>query len=145
MKGYGLMEDLAYTDRRMNDVIEACSPLEDSPDIKSSTKKKIVAMNAELEAIKDRMMVRNYGDLRGDSELRENLGFLYGTVKFFPGRPTNSQIRRMDELAVKVEDMAEDVNSVFENYLEGINAQLKKTGLDTVKVTTREEFDAEKK
>ncbi|HEC44916.1 MAG TPA: glycosyl hydrolase [Bacteroides sp.] len=144
MKGYGLMEDLAYTDRRINDVLEITDPLEDSPEFKSSAKKKITVMNSELESIKDRMMVRKYGDVRGDSELREDLGFLYGTVRMFPGRPTNSQIRRMDELALKVEDMEKDVDNVFGKYLEGINTQLEKTGLDAIKVTTREEFDAEK-
>jgi hypothetical protein len=144
MKGYGLLEDLAYTDRRMNDAIEASSGLMDSQKLKESLKKKISAMNAEFEAIKDRMMVRKYGDLRGDVRLREELGFLYGSMRMYPGRPTNSQIRRMDELAVKVEDMAKEVDVVFEEYLDDINKSLEKAGLETVKITSREEFDAEK-
>ena len=45
--------------------------------------------------------VRNFGDLRGDAELREKIGFLYGTIIMYPGKPTNSQIKRLNELRQK--------------------------------------------
>ena len=144
MKGYGLLENLAYLDRRMNDVIEQTTGLSGSTDLKSSAKKKITALNSELEEVKDRLMVRKFGDLRGDAELRENVGFLYGTMIMYPGRPTNSQIRRMNDLYLQFESMEDVVDGIFIKYLDGINSQAVKAGLETVKITTREEFDAEK-
>jgi hypothetical protein len=128
----------------MNDVIEQTGKLAESPEVKSSQKKKIEAMNTKFESVKDRLMVRNFGDLRGDAELRENIGFLYGTVLFYPGSPTNSQIKRLNELDEQAEAMISEVDGIFTEYLDGLNAQLEKAGLETVKITTREEFDAEK-
>jgi hypothetical protein len=144
MKGYNLLEDMAYTDRKMNDAITATAGLADSDKIKSSAKKKILAMNAEFEGIKDRMMVRNFGDLRGDSKLRENLGFLYGSMMMYPGRPTNSQIRRMDDLGLKVAAIDKEVEAVFDTYLESINTQLEKAEMEKIQITSREEFNSEK-
>jgi len=145
LQGYQILEDLAYLDQRMNDVIGQTSKMEESPELKSSQKKKITALNSELESVKDRLMVRNYGDLRGDAELREKIGFLYGTVIMYPGSPTNSQIKRMNELGIQAEAMKTEVDGIFSEYLDGLNAQLEKAGLETVTLTTREEFDAEKK
>jgi photosystem II stability/assembly factor-like uncharacterized protein len=144
MKAYNLLEDLAYLDRRMNDAIGQSAVLADSPAVKTSVKNKVAAMNSELESVKDRLMVRKFGDLRGDAELREQLGFLYGTVLLYPGRPTNSQIAGIDELVVKAGTLKTEVDGIFGKYLDGINSQLEKAGLAQVKITTRGEFDAEK-
>ncbi|MFC2116482.1 WD40/YVTN/BNR-like repeat-containing protein [Bacteroidota bacterium] len=144
MKGYILLEDLAYLDRRMNDAINQTSELTASTDLKNSAKKQITALNSELEDVKNRLMVRKDGDLRGATELREKSGFLYGTVLFYPGRPTGSQIRRMEELTAQAGTMKDEVDGIFAKYLEDINKHLEKSGQETVKLTTREEFDAEK-
>ncbi len=144
MKAYYLLEDLAYLDHRMNDVIGQTAGLENSPALKSSQKKKIKAIHTELEEVKSRLMVRNFGDLRGDAELREDLGFLYGTVTMYPGRPTKSQITRLDELALEVKDMTEEVDGIFAEYLDGLNKLVEKAGLEAIRITTREEFDKER-
>lgn len=145
MKGYMLLEDMAYLDQRMNDVLEQVLKLKDEPGLKNALKKKILSLETELEAVKDELMVRKFGDLRGDSELREDVGFLYGTILFYPGRPTNSQIDRMKELSGKVEAMTRKVDGIFDGYLGGIDTWLEKQGKETIRITTREEFDAEKK
>jgi hypothetical protein len=145
MKAYYLLEDLAYLDRRMNDVINQTADLSKSEGMKPSQKKKIAAMHEELEGIKDRLMVRKFGDVRGDVELRENLGWLYGTVTIYPGRPTTSQVKRIDEIAVETGKMTEEVDAVFGKYLESLNTQLAKAGMETISITSREEFASEKK
>jgi len=144
IRAYDLLEDMAYTDRMMNDVLEQTAGFTGADEIPSSLKKKITEMHAGIENIKDRMMVREFGDIRGDTELREKLGFLYGSILMYPGKPTNSQLNRLDELAVLTGNMAMEVDKLFKNQLAGINKQLEKTGRGTVKITTREEFDAEK-
>jgi photosystem II stability/assembly factor-like uncharacterized protein len=143
MKGYRLLENLAYLDRRMNDVIGRTTALMDSAGIKSALKKKMALLNGELESVKDQLMVRKYGDLRGDAELREKIGFLYGTVMMYPGRPTNSQIRRIDDLAAEAAALGKQVDALLNQYLEGINKQLEKSGFAPVQITSRGEFDKE--
>ena len=144
MKAYRLLEDLAYLDRRMNDALGQTASLNESASLKSSAKKRIADMTGELESVKDRLMVRKFGDLRGDAELREELGFLYGTMLLYPCRPTDSQIQRIDALAGKAGILESEVDAIFKRYLEAINAQAGKAGLERVKITSREEFDAEK-
>ncbi len=143
MKGYNLLENLAYIDRKMDDAIGQTESLVNVPGIRNSQKKMIAEMKSELEAIKDRLMVRKYGDLRGDAELREKVAFLYGTMLLYPGRPTNSQIKRMDELAGEAEKMSAEVDGILDKYLGGINSWLEKSGREKVCITTREQFDAE--
>ena len=118
-KGFDLMEDLAYLDRRINDVRRALSEADNIP------------LQISLEKIRERLLVTNYGDLRGDARLREDVGFLYGTISFYDGKPTQVQYDRMDLLETRVRAMESEVDKLLEDSLEGIV------------ISSREAFDAE--
>jgi hypothetical protein len=144
MKGYNLLEDLAYLDRITADILARTAEPEKLSGLKSSALKKLTAMNAELNEVRNRLAVRKYGDLRGDAELREEVGSLYSSILGYPGRPTNQQIRSMESMTGKVEAMETKMDDIMDRYLEGINTQFEKAGLEPLKIISREEFDAEK-
>jgi len=143
-RGFDLLEDLAYADRRINEVRTGMEKAINEPGISSSTKKKANELLTALEDARDRLLVTQYGDLRGDARLREEVGFLYGTISFYEGRPTQVQYDRMDLLEVKVRAMEEEVNELSGDSLKSINKSLTKADLDPIAVTSREVFDAEK-
>jgi photosystem II stability/assembly factor-like uncharacterized protein len=143
--GFDLMEDLAYVDRQITDVQKGLKSLESLSGISASTKKKADELKSKLVEVKKRMMVTEYGDLRGETRLREDVGFLYGTIAFYGGRPTQVQMDRMALLEERVSTMAEEVDLILKDSLDKINKGMIKAGGQAIAVTTREAFDAEKK
>jgi photosystem II stability/assembly factor-like uncharacterized protein len=141
--GFNLMEDLAYMDRQITDVQKGLKTLESLTGVSASTRKKADELKASLMDVRNRMMVTEYGDLRGDSRLREDVGFLYGTIAFYGGRPTQVQMDRMALLEQRVNSMIEEVNELLKLYLDKINKGISKAGGEAIAVTTRESFDAE--
>ena len=141
--GFNLMEDLAYMDRQITDVQKGLKTLESLTGVSASTRKKADELKASLMDVRNRMMVTEYGDLRGDSRLREDVGFLYGTIAFYGGRPTQVQMDRMALLEQRVNSMIEEVNELLKLYLDKINKGISKAGGEVIAVTTRESFDAE--
>jgi len=144
-RGFELMEDLAHVDRRINETRAGLERLDKTAGISSSVKKKVDELQSALEEVRDRLLVTQYGDLRGDARLREELGFLFGTISFYEGRPTRVQFDRMDLLESRVRAMEEEVDVlVGGNALKPINKGLAKAGLEAIALTSREAFDAEK-
>lgn len=131
-RGFDLMEDLAYVDRRINDARKGLVDLSKQSRISASKKKKFAFLEKSLIEIRERLMVTQYGDLRGDASLREDIGFLYGTIAFYEGRPTQVQSDRMKLLDKRVRAMEKDLDKVLKDSPKGIY------------ITTREAFDAEK-
>ncbi len=143
-KGFDLMEGLAYLDRRINDVRRGLSEADNLPGLTTAMQKKKTALQSSLDEIRERLLVTNYGDLRGDARLREDVGFLYGTISFYEGRPTQVQYDRMDLLETRVRTMEKEVDKLLEDSLKSIHKGLLKSGGDGITITSREDFDAEK-
>ncbi len=142
---FELLEQLAYVDRRVTDVKKGLEEVAAQAGISSSVKKKAAALNLSLDDVRERMMVTNYGDLRGDARLREDVGFLYGTIAFYGGRPTQVQMDREVFLEKRVKAMDAEVDQLIGDSLKSINKGLTKAGMEEITFTSREAFDAEAK
>ncbi|MFH0759488.1 MAG: glycosyl hydrolase [Bacteroidota bacterium] len=144
-KVYDLLEELAYLDRRVNDVRKGLEGLNEQQGISASVKKKAAALSVSLDDVRERLLVTDYGDLRGDARLRENVGFLYGTIAFYGGKPTQVQMDQTIFLDKRVKAMDAEVDRLFSDSLTGINKELARAGKEEIAITSREAFDAEKK
>jgi hypothetical protein len=142
-RGFDLMEDLAYLDRKIKGVRISLAELQSRPGISSRVTKQAGNLSANLEEIRDRLLVTQYGDLRGDTRLREDLGFLYGTVAFYDGRPTRVQTDRMNLLETRVRSMEQEVKNLLEDSLKRLNKALERMDLNRIIPYTREEFESE--
>jgi len=143
--GFDLMEDLAHVDRQITEVSKGLGNLKTVSGISGSTLKKANELNSKLKDVRARMMVTQYGDLRGDARLREDVGFLYGTIAFYGGRPTLVQMDRMALLEKRVSAMVLEVDELLPESLDKINKSIIKSGGKAISVTSREAFDAEAK
>jgi len=132
-RGFDLMEDLAYLDRRINETRKGLTDLESRTGITTGVKKKAAGLQTSLGDVRERLMVTNYGDLRGDTRLREDVGFLYGSIAFYKGRPTGVQHDRMDLLEKRTRAMEQEVEALIEGSIG-----------ESIPATSREAFDAEK-
>lgn len=102
---------------------------------------------AELEAFADsldtlhqKLVVTEGGWISGKEELRERLGGLYGAVVGYEGRPSESQMQRMQQLGSELEA----ARTSFEKQsgsLTALNRSLEKKGLEPLQRLSRETWE----
>lgn len=139
MKAYGLLESLAFIDARILDIKEKSEKKADEIN-DESLKKQLLEVATQVEILRKELLATRQGRITGERRLRERLGKIYGDVMSYYGRPTNSQIERLDNLATKVDDYEDKVNGVIEEDLGEINQKLESKALPPIKIITFEEF-----
>ena len=82
------------------------------------------------------------GMITGEERLRENLADLYGNVIFYDGRPSQTQMERMDAIARELADVVRDFDAWSAKELGGLNTALGGKQLEPIRVLTREQWEA---
>jgi len=83
------------------------------------------------------------GWLSGDEKLREHLGNLYGAIVAYEGRPTNTQLGRVEKLLGELTAAEEKFASLSGSELDAVNSKLSGAGLGPIAATSREDWEAE--
>ncbi len=144
MKAYNMLEDLAYLDRQVTDVMKDITLLEKRK-LPGSLKKKIDFLKTEMNGIHSKLVAtKAEGMFTSEEQLREKIAAVYGGVVNYLGRPTQSQIQRLDVLDREMQGYQERYDKINENQIKKINTILKKKGLKPVQTISREDFDKEK-
>jgi len=141
---YDKLERLTYVVESIDDVVEqARARAEESSD---GTAKRLNEYADELEDYKATVVsVSEEGMFGGDEKLREDLGALYGAVNGYAGRPTDSELRRMEILGRQLDEAEQTfARLTAESELGKYNSRLEKEGLEPLKLKTREEWNAER-
>jgi hypothetical protein len=95
--------------------------------------KKVRSASASVDEIRRRVVATKEGGMiTGEERLREFLADLYGSVNGYEGRPSAAQEERADALARELADVVRDFDAWSAKELPGINAALKKKGLDPI-------------
>ena len=76
-------------------------------------------------------------EISGDERLREELGTLHGNVNGFDGRPTKSQVDRMDVLAMELDAAVAAFNAATTKELAVLNQELTKKKIDQIAVPAK--------
>jgi len=139
-----MLENLAFIDKKATVVMEKARKLRNSGSLKSSVKKKLTALDDNLETLHKEMVATKLGGITGEEKLREKIAFIYATSIFYQGKPTKSQIDGLDLLEKEVEKMDKKVEEVLNTDLVQANKLLDKAGIDPIKTITKEEFLKEK-
>jgi hypothetical protein len=80
------------------------------------------------------------GRLSGEEKLREKLGDLYGNVVAYEGRPTGSQLGRIDVLEENLAEAVGEFERLAGANLDRVNTQLEKRDLETLRLKSFEEW-----
>jgi len=94
-------------------------------------------MHKELVATKE-------GAITGEEKLREKIAQLYGYIMFYKGKPTDSQMVRLNDLEKEVNVKNESLQKIKQTDLVKLNKSLAKAGKEKIKVITKEEYFKEK-
>ena len=84
------------------------------------------------------------GQITGEERLRERVANVYGSIMGYQGRPTDSQVERLDVLEKDVKGFDRQVQEVISTELPAINSTLEKEGLTPISVISYTEFSKEK-
>ena len=142
MKAYNMLQDLAWYDRQAINIRDAAK------DRSNGASKFLARQLNEAEILMDslhvKMVVVKEGKVIGDEKLREKIGFIYGSIMSYKGRPTDSQINGLNSLSKDVEAIMIQLNNFTTKKLPEINAALAKAGKKEITIISENDFRAEK-
>ncbi len=132
-------EDLAYAVQNINKVKEETNKYIKDGKLSESTGKALLDKIEELR--KTLVATKESAGITGEERLREKLDNLYTSVTYFNGRPTDSQIDRVDGLNYEIQKGQQAAEEIYKNQLAKVNAELKANGSPIIELMTRDAFD----
>jgi len=93
-----------------------------------------------MDSLHLKMVVVKEGKVVGEERLREKIGFIYGSVMSYKGRPTDSQLQGLSALSKDMDEVNAELVDFKEKYLPELNKKLVKAGKKEITVISREEF-----
>jgi hypothetical protein len=141
MKAYHLLETLAWFDRKAISIRDAAK--ERSKGLSKSLTRQLHDAEVRMDSLHLKMVVVKEGKVIGDERLREKIGFLYGSIMSYKGKPTDSQLNGLNALSKEVDKINADLTGFKEKDLPELNKALVKTEKKEITVISEEEFRIE--
>jgi hypothetical protein len=143
MKLYTLLGNMTYSVERINNVRLALEERAAKLPATDPLAARLRAASAAVDDLRRKIVAtKEGGAITGEERLRENLADLYGNVNGYEGRPSATQVARTDVLAHELGDVEKDFDAWLAKELSGINTELTRKKLETIKLLTREEWKA---
>jgi len=144
-KGYKLLEELAFVDRKATHVIEKARELAATNQFNKSMKRDLNNLADTLEGLHQQMVATKMGGITGEEKLREKITMLYASSILFQGKPAQSLIEGLEFYNGEVAGMDQKVEALLQTDLAKLNAKLEKAGSEPIGVLTREQYLKESK
>ncbi len=141
---YDMLERLTYVVDALVDLRDQARERAEETD--GGTAKRLNEYADKLDEFRSSIVSTSEAGLFGGEEkLREELGNLYGSVNGYAGRPTDSELERLESLSRQMaEAEAEFTEITAEREFSRINSDLEKKELTPLKLMTREEWEEER-
>jgi hypothetical protein len=138
---YEMSEELAYFNQQvLNQIDSSKAMLAAMKD--ASLKKSLQGYADKLEKIRKELIATKEGQsITGEERIREKLSELYGQVVGYDGRPTDSQLQRIDGLQFDIKKQKDIADALWKNDLPKVNAQLKSAKMNELTILARADFD----
>jgi hypothetical protein len=144
MKAYRLLEEMAFIDRKMVSLHDQAVEKSASLAGNSSLKKELTLFAKKLEDLRKEFLATRQGSITGERRLREKVSDIYGDAMSYQGRPTESQITRLESLSEEVQNFDQRLGQIIGQDLVRLNNLLAKKQVGEIKLITLEEFQEEK-
>jgi photosystem II stability/assembly factor-like uncharacterized protein len=139
-KAYSLLEDISFTDRQATDLVEKLNKVK-SKVSSDELKNEIADLSTRLESLHKELVATSPNRLSGEVKLAEKVADIYSGIISYSGKPTDSQMQGLNLLSGVYNAYREQMNKILGEDLLKINSELKNSGLDEIKVITKEEYD----
>jgi photosystem II stability/assembly factor-like uncharacterized protein len=139
-RAYSLLEDISFTDRQATDLMEKLNKAK-SKVSSDELKNEITTLYNKLEATHKELVATSPNRISGEVRLAEKVADIYSGIISYSGKPTDSQIQGLNLFSGVYATYREQMNKILSEDLMNINSGLKNSGLEEIKVITREEYD----
>jgi len=141
MKTYHLLETLAYLDRQAKEIRDKATAL--SKEVPKPLARKLANIASRMDTLHIKMVSTREGKITGEEKLREKIGFIYGSIMSYLGRPTDSQLSGLDLLGREVGSVKAAIDECMTGNLAGVNRELVTLKKEEIKVISEENFRKE--
>lgn len=142
-KGYNLLEELAFVDRKATYVMEKARDLAAGGTLKSSLQKSLTILADKLEGLHKQMVATKMGGITGEELLREKITMLYASSILYQGKPAQSLIDGLEFYTGEMKKMDEKIEGILKTDLVAVNSKLEKAGSAPIQLLTRELYQKE--
>ena len=141
MKLHAMMERLTYVVDATLAAREGLQKRAEGLPPNDKLRKQLDALAGELTKLHATLAATGEGGwLSGEEQLREKVGYLYGGVNGYEGRPTKSQLDQMGVLGARLDKAAARLDALAKNELAAVNKALAARKLEPVNLLTEEEW-----
>ena len=136
---YDLLADLTFLTDSVTDLRDQAE--DRAEDLSKKDKAAVEDFAESLDELHKTLVVAEAGaGFSGGEQLREQLGNLFGDVNSYDGRPSDSQIGRMERLEAELDAKRVEFEATAEQ-VDDLNRILAKRDLEPMVVLTKEEWD----
>lgn len=136
---YRQLEDLTFLADRVTDLRDQARSR--AATLEGKERRELEAFAGSLDGLHETLVVTEGGWISGREELRERLGALYGAVTGYEGRPSESQLERLVQLADELQSAAGSFDSMV-GSADRLNRILSGRGLAPLAPLSREAWQA---
>lgn len=143
LKLYALSERLAYVYAALAQMEKQADSLATLLTDKRQAKLRgmLVRAAADMKSLRESFVATDGdGYIDQDERLREQLADVYRQVSTYPGKPTQSQLRRTETLGIQVSELEAKVDAIEKQTLPAIQSGLAKWGFSPVCWPSKEDF-----
>jgi hypothetical protein len=145
MEAYNLLQDLAYLDKLITGTGEQAKEKSAKANNKSLGKK-LTGISGKMELRhKELAATTATGAITGEEKLREKIGNIYSAVLGYQGKPTQSQINRLNNLTTEYSTHKQWMDNFMEKDIPTLNKELGKEEIPGFTFISKEEFLKEEK
>jgi photosystem II stability/assembly factor-like uncharacterized protein len=139
---YHRLTDLTYLVESLVDLKEQADERAEEASRKA-VKRGLEEYSQALEALRSGIVSTSAaGWLSGDEKLREHLGNIFGTIVGYEGRPTATQMTRVEKLLAELADAEAHFEELSGSRLDALNDRVSSSGADPLAVMSREQWEA---
>jgi photosystem II stability/assembly factor-like uncharacterized protein len=122
---FGQMTDLAFKVNALRDGAGKRAAALDQAE-SADLRKELAALAEKADKVrKEIVATKEGGAITGEERLREHMDQLYGDIMFYEGRPAAYLIKRTEDLAHELKDVAAEFQAIADKDLPAVNEKLK--------------------
>ena len=135
---YHDLDRLTYTVDAIADAEDQARKRAEEAAGRKRLRRRLRALAERLEEQRKGLVATKKGLITGEEKLREKLGDLYGAVNRYAGRPTDSQLARLEGLEKELTEAEQALAAIASGDLAAANARLERAKLPPITLLTRE-------
>lgn len=141
LKLYQMQERLAFLADQITGVRDQAKERSAKLKKNDDLAKRLVSFANGLDALHKSIVATKEGYLTGEEQLREKVVELYLFVSLHAGRPTQSQLGKLDVYTAELDQASSKYRAIVDKQLPDLNTRLTGKNLEPIQLLTKEEWD----